>query len=69
MPAKPTVSIFIRTTPDVKEALQAACDKLAAKVPGAKLHLQTFLVQAGLEKARLLGVTVPGGDTAKRRRG
>jgi hypothetical protein len=55
--------IFVYCSPEQKEALQAAAAKLVAAVPGAKLPVYRFLLEAGLKEAeRVLGAKIDRGD-------
>jgi hypothetical protein len=55
--------VFVYCTPEQKEALQAAAAKLVAAVPGAKLPLYRFLLEAGLKEAeRVLGAKIDRAD-------
>lgn len=64
-----TANIYVRCQPAEKAALEAAAAKSVVDVPGARMPVYTWLLQAGLEKAASIGITPAGAPEAKRGKG
>lgn len=64
-----SATIYVRCLPAEKAVLAAAAAKLTADIAGAKLPVHTYILQAGLEKAKAAGFTVPGAADEKKGKG
>jgi hypothetical protein len=53
-----TANIYVRCRPAEKDALERAAAMSVADVPGARMPVYTWLLQAGLEKARSMGIVL-----------
>jgi hypothetical protein len=53
-------AVMVYCSPEQKDALERAAAKLVEKIPGARLATYRFLLDAGLERARQLGIKVEG---------